>query len=145
MKRAALLVGLLVAAGPCLAACTFRAVTAVNFGAYNVFSAVDDDSTGNVRIRCTPNNTPYTLLFSAGAAGSFTPRSMISGAERLAYNLYIDAARSQIWGDGTGGTQYLSSPGHIGNANYTIYGRIPAGQDPRVGAFTDTIVMTLNF
>jgi spore coat protein U-like protein len=34
---------------------------------------------------------------------------MSKGAEVLAYNLYRNAARTNIWGDGTGGTPLSTS------------------------------------
>ncbi len=47
-----------------------------------------------------------------------------------------------MWGDGTEGTVVLhESP--KGNAQVTIYGRIPAGQDPAAASYSDTLVITV--
>jgi len=61
--------------------------------------------------------------------------------------IYIWTHRSLCLGDGTGGsTRYspvfspLSSP-----VTVTIYGRIPARQNVRVGSYTDSITATINF
>lgn len=48
----------------------------------------------------------------------------------LSYNLFTDAGRTTIWGDGTGGTSYQSLP--AGSSTHTeafiLYGRIPGNQ-----------------
>ena len=63
------------------------------------------------------------------------------------YNLFMDAANTIIWGDGTSGTQFLTFPSTPGNKTYagTIYGTIPAGLDVGPGNYTDTIQATLNW
>ncbi len=68
-------------------------------------------------------------------------------AEGLNYNLYLDAARTTIWGDGTGGTQVYSNanPPNNTNVTVTIYGRIPASQDVSAGSYTNTVTATINF
>jgi spore coat protein U-like protein len=146
MKRNALgliAVAAIVAVSPVHAACEFRAITNVAFGTYNVFSGTDDDNNGSVRIRCNPSDT-YTLKFSTGTSGSFSPRQLASGVNRLNYNLYMDAARTQIWGDGSSGTSFVTNT-HSGAVTYTIYGRVPSGQDPNTGTYSDTITMTLEY
>ncbi len=78
---------------------------------------------------------------------------MHAGAITLNYNLFTDTARSVIWGDGLGGTGLASGsftvgPG-VGNGSrqvvHPVYGRIPALQDVLDGAYTDTIIVTLQF
>jgi spore coat protein U-like protein len=71
---------------------------------------------------------------------------MRHGSLRLGYNLYLDALRSSIWGNGTSGTDHLSTtvPAN-GSVNVTIYGRISAKQDARIGAYSDTITVTATF
>jgi spore coat protein U-like protein len=64
----------------------------------------------------------------------------------LQYNLYLDAARTAIWGDGTGGTQsYTTASPPSGTQVVTIYGRIVAGQDVAAGGFADTVTAIVNF
>lgn len=130
---------------PAMAVCTIS-TTAVSFGTYNVFSAVDLDSTGTVTYRCgTERNITITL--NRGGAATFNPRQMLKGSEALNYNLYRDAARTTIWGDGTSGTQVYSDANPPNNQNVTvnIFGRIPAGQDVTAGSYTNTITATINF
>jgi spore coat protein U-like protein len=73
---------------------------------------------------------------------------MLSSSNQLLYNLFVDAARTVIWGDGTGGTQFLLVRNPRPNnqdISVPIYGRIPALQDVRVGNYTNTITATINF
>ena len=79
-----------------------------------------------------------------GAAPTYNPRTMLSGANTLNYNLYFNAARTNIWGDGTAGTVvWARNVNRNTNYNRTVFGRIPAGQDAAAGAYTDTIVATI--
>ena len=129
------------------AACTVN-TTAVNFGAYNVFTGSPDDATGRVRLRCTgPRPPSVTVHLDKGGAPSFTPRQMRKGSETLDYNLYQDSTRTVIWGDGTGGSQPVVQPNPpLGmNIDVTVYGRIPAGQDVSSGSYSSTVTATIFF
>ena len=69
-----------------------------------------------------------------------------SGNDALSYNLYIDAARSTIWGDGTGGssTQTINMTGSH-PSTLSIYGRVPPLQDVSMGSYSDSVMVTINF
>ncbi|MEO8520458.1 MAG: spore coat U domain-containing protein [Acidobacteriota bacterium] len=149
MRRLAILVVLAALGWPAAAAaqCTVSA-TGVNFGSYNVFNAAATDSTGPVGYRCVlPVSVQITL--SPGSSGSFAPRKMVKGAERLNYNFYLDGGRSVIWGDGAAGTSVYSSTVSIfqlsTTINVTVYGRVPPQQDVSAGSFADTVTVTINF
>jgi spore coat protein U-like protein len=131
-------------------------VTPLAFGTYDPTLATPDDSAGTVTVTCTNRPPPgnvnisYLVQLSRGVSGSFAPRQMASGADRLAYNLYLDAARSLVWGDGSAGTSVAAMAYKLaGNKSeshaHTIYGRMPAQQPAAVGNYTDTIVVTLEF
>jgi len=127
--------------------CTISTVGVV-FGSYNVFSATVLTSTGSVTIRCTgvgSGTDPVSVSLGKGNAPSFQPRQMFRGIEPLNYNLYLDAGGTQIWGDGTGGTQQFAAVSNNNPVTITIFGRIPAGQDVTVGSYSDTIIATINF
>jgi spore coat protein U-like protein len=120
----------------------------VAFGFYDVFSSAPLDSAGSVTIRCTGLGTgvePITVALSAGGSGSFQLRTLIRGSDRMSYNLYLDAGRGQIWGDGTGGSLRYASVSRNQPVILTIFGRIPPGQDVSAGTYSDTIVVTVNF
>jgi spore coat protein U-like protein len=113
----------------------------VNFGSYDVFNNVGLDSTGNIGVTCDIS-TAYSLSLSPGG-GPYASRSMADGPNLLNYNLYTDAARAVIWGDGTGGTGVVSGSGTT--ANHTVYGRISARQNVSLGSYSDSITVTVNF
>jgi spore coat protein U-like protein len=126
--------------------CTISA-TSVNFGNYNVFNGSSLDSTGTITYRCNAQASNITVGLTRGASSTFTPRRMSKGVEVLTYNLFRNAARTNIWGDGTSGTAVYSraNPPNNSNVNLTVYGRIPAGQDVSAGTFSDTVTAVINF
>ena len=131
---------------PAHATCSISA-SSVSFGAYDVFASAPLDSTGSVTFNCTANEKNISIMLNTGSSGSFSARTMRKTGETLNYNLYLDAARSIIWGDGTGGTQYYfdKNPPNKKDVVVTIYARTPAGQDAATGSYTDTITATINF
>lgn len=113
--------------------------TAVAFGVYNPGLGTPTDSTGSFLFDCD-KNVRATVTLSAGA-GTYATRQMSFGADRLNYNLYRDAARTQIWGDGTAPSTVLTNARR--RTTYTIYGRIPVAQYPRAGGYSDTITLSV--
>jgi spore coat protein U-like protein len=128
------------------AACTVSA-SGVSFGSYSVYAAGAATSTATVTYNCGNHDRNIEIDLSAGSSGSFTTRTLKQGTNALNYNLYTDAALTQIWGDGTGGTATYTkaNPANGVDVNVTIYGRVPPLQDARVGAYTDSVVATINF
>jgi spore coat protein U-like protein len=124
--------------------CTIS-VTGVAFGNYNVFAASPVDSTGSVSFACGVNVRNIQVSLSRGQSSSFNPRTMTRSGENLTYNLYRNAARTNIWGDGTAGTTQYTIANPANNTTRTIYGRIPAAQDVSAGAYADTVTATINF
>lgn len=131
-------------------------VTPLGFGTYDVFSATPDDSTATLSVTCTQvsgpvGNLPVTASLSQGSSGSYATRRMTSGANLLSYNMYANATRTTIFGDGTAGTSTISGTfpftgvGQVVTGTGTIYGRIPAGQDVAVGSYADSIVATVTW
>ena len=130
------------------ASCTVQVRRDVNFGDYDTLATGNLDTDGRIRVRCRRGNqTPpsYTLKLGPSSGGSFTPRQMFRGAEPLNYNLYLDSARTTIWGDGTSGTSFITESPAPQNRTYRVYGRTPLGQDVSVGLYTDTITVTIEW
>jgi spore coat protein U domain-containing protein, fimbrial subunit CupE1/2/3/6 len=131
------------------AACTIGS-TGVAFGAYDTQSGSPDDGVGTINVDCHPSDADPTVALSAGSSGTFSSRTMTSGAGSLAYNLYTTSARVVVWGDGFGGsaTQTLTG-GNVSSGirrhTASVYGRIPAGQNVGVGSYGDTITLTVTF
>jgi spore coat protein U-like protein len=151
------LVGILLVLAPveshALASCTVS-TTGADFGSYNVFSSLPNDTTANVRVSCTLLGVIslfvlYSISLSAGGAGQYLPRSMTMGSHQLNYNLYSDSARTTIWGDGSSGTVTVSDGYLLGLGttvnDYTVYGRVPALQNVYSGYYSDSLVVTVDY
>jgi spore coat protein U-like protein len=124
--------------------CSFGVASALAFGVYDPLATAHADSSSTLTYRC-PKGQAVRISLDAGLAGSFAARALTMGSERLLYNLYLDAARTIVWGDGTGGSQV--GPGAVthgagGTTTAYVFGRIPAGQDAAVGVYGDTIRVT---
>jgi spore coat protein U-like protein len=123
------------------------ATTPLAFGSYDPILANSTsplDSLGMVRYDCTGSNpTILTIMLSAGTGSGFNPRRLFSGSNALSYNLYLDAGRTTVWGDGTGGTSFVAGTKKKDDVN--VFGRVFAGQDPAVGSYANSIVVTINF
>ncbi|MEH2374566.1 Csu type fimbrial protein [Nostoc sp.] len=127
---------------PALSQCTISA-SPVSFGNYDVFANTTTTSTGSITYDCSSATLPFIIHLSKGNSLSYTPRTLKSGSDSLNYNLYLDAAGSQIWGDGTNSSTQYSSSNLTGTV--TIYGIIPSRQNVKVGSYTDSITATINF
>ncbi len=129
-------------AAQALGTCSVTSATSLAFGTYDPFSTAAVLVSGFVRHRCAKPALPRISL-SAGSGASFAPRRMRSAIDVLAYNLYLDAACTQVWGDGSAGTrEYIAV---TQNADVPVYGRIPAGQDVSAGTYGDVVTVTFNF
>jgi len=135
-------------AGEAGAACSVSA-TGVNFGAYDVFVTAPLDSTGTVTVTCdqAPPVDVTIAIGPSGTSGGFVPRQMRSASspDRLNYNLFVNAGRSTVWGNGSAGTStvFLNNVRRNRPVVTTIYGRIPAGQDVSVGSYSDSLTVTI--
>jgi spore coat protein U-like protein len=148
-RLAAALATVLFLAGPAQAACTIGA-TPLAFGPYNALSPLPTDATGQVTISCTGLLAlSVSVRLDKGGAPSFDPRQMTKGGEILRYNLYTDATRLSIFGDGTAGTQFYSSLIVVALFGtpipVPIFGRIPAGQAVSIGTYTNSVTATVSF
>jgi spore coat protein U-like protein len=128
------------------------------FGVYDPTISTPDDSTGSVTVTCnytggSASGVSYTIAFSSGNSGSFSQRRLVAGTLQLGYNLFSDAGRTVVLGNGTGGTSVFTGgftvgPG-VGNGTrtgtHTVYGRIPALQAVEPGNYADPIIVTLTF
>ena len=148
-------------AGAADAATCSATTTPVAFGSYDVYSALNVNSTGSVAVTCaTQASDPsgnfaiaYEVELGSGGSGSTALRQMrgVSTGERLNYNLYRNNARSQLWGDGvTAGSvnasftlNKLTAPSRT--RTHTVFGRIPPLQDVAVDGYGDNVLVTINY
>ena len=113
----------------------------VAFGNYDPLSPVAHDGVGNVAINCSAP-TSFTISLGPGN-GSVEQREMWGGSSEMRYNLYTDAARMLVWGDGMGAGNTVSDTAQSGN--YAVYGRIPARQNLAAGVYADVVVVTITY
>jgi spore coat protein U domain-containing protein, fimbrial subunit CupE1/2/3/6 len=159
------LAGLLAAAAPAFAGsatstfsvtasvasnCTIS-TTSIAFGAYDPIVAnatTPLDTTGSVTITCT-KGAATTIGLNAGnnsANATGTTRAMKSGSDYLSYEIYQDSGRSTVWGNSGAGLFTPAVAPDKAPRTFTMYGRVPAGQDvPASGSYTDTVTATVNF
>lgn len=139
---------IIVGCATCLALPVYAAVCSlnvigINFGLYDVFSPTPLDGTGTIDVSCDAR-TAFIVSFSTGLSTSYTARQMAYGINRLNYNLYRNAARNRVLGDGTGNTEVFSL-NNARNRSFTVYGRIPPQQNVYVGSYTDNVIVTVTF
>lgn len=140
-----------------LLACTYTgnanaqtcSITAVplNFGSYLPNDPVPLDISGSVDVDCRGRRGTFVITIGAGSSNDFGQRLMQSGTDALAYNVYLDAARSRVWGDGTAGTSTFSlfRPSGRLRQSFPVYGRVFAGQDVDPGVYSDNLLVTIIF
>jgi spore coat protein U-like protein len=126
----------------------------MGFGFYDDASPVSTNSTADVVVRCARNGGPASVdvtlrLGPSAGSGTIATRQLRSGANALNYNLYRDAARTQVWGQTAGAdtvTMNINGIPNNGSRNgtFTIYGRIPALENAPAGAYTDSVQMTIS-
>lgn len=148
--RVALLLGLLMMADRAEAViCLGQTVvsgTTVNFQNYNPLSGSPKTASGTVTVGCNGIGvlSGYTISLSIGPGSSYFARELVSGTNRLSYNLYKDDGT--VWGNGLGGTGVNAYGGllSLSTVDYNVNGRIPAGQDKPAGTYTATITITVD-
>ncbi len=122
------------AAGIILPSCSVSA-TPLNFGIYWGTSTLV--STANITVSCNLPATTRVQMDPGLYSTNFTTRKMAAGKSRLNYNLYTTSARSNVWGDGTGGSWTVTG------SKLTVYASIPGRQVVSPGNYSDTVVVTI--
>jgi len=111
----------------------------------------DLEGASTINVKCS-TGTGYSVDLSAGASSpSLTDRKLVSGTDLLSYNLYRNAARTQIWGDGADGTYVVGGTGTgMANANnqpLPVYAKILEADllAAKPGAYSNTITATVTY
>lgn len=122
-----------------MGACTLT-LSNVTFGNY---TGEESTATGNVNADCT-NGLVYEITLDGGGVTDFSGGRMLTngGGNTLSYNLYMEDSHATLWGNADHGTALMATSN--GSAeDHEVYGRIPAGQTPPVGSYTDTIIVSV--
>ena len=121
--------------------------TPVAFGTYDpaVANATTNlDGAGTVVVACT-KGAGTRISLNRGANASGLTRRMRGATAFLTYELYKNAGRTTVWRTGGFGGLTISAAPSRAARTFTVYGRVPAGQDVVAGPYTDTVVATINF
>jgi len=130
--------------------CRIDSVSTLDFG--TVFQTLNQnvDNTATINVLCNGNaNSPgsanaYTVTLGYGNQPNGQQRRMTGpNGGLLNYNLYLDSARTQAWGN-------TAQTGYQGTSNgqsqsITVYGRVPAQPVPGAGVYTDTVIVTMTY
>ena len=120
-------------------------VGTMNFGNLPSLALGPVDAVAPIDVRCT-EGTNYTVSLGLGDGVGVTDPAlwrMTNGLSTLAYGLYRDPSRTQVWG-ALPGTR-ATGVGSGSNQRYNVYGRIHAGQTTVLGTYTDNVVVTVNY
>lgn len=162
------LLALLLGAAPDARAqsCNVTVPAAPAFGQYDPIgahaAAPNDSASGSVRVECNPSGNAKvafsaTLNLGQHSSGALVRRLRSGAGGYLGYQIYLDAARGQVFGDGSSGASVActagqdsgyctgSSAGSTRIATFPIFGRMPGGQAAAPGSYTDTLGLTITF
>ncbi len=127
--------------------CTITTELLLDFGSVMGSSTSQVDSALDLHVICN-DQLPYTIALNGGVVGSTIAnrRLGLNGTPPGAvdYQLYHNAGRSQLWGDGTVGTVH-NATGNGMQQDITVYGRVPAQPLPGSGTYKDTVTATITF
>ena len=131
-----------------LASCQTPSTNTLAFGTYNPALASANDASTTLTVRCT-GGTPIVVSLNKGTTtgASIAQRKLVSGTNTLNYNLYTSSARTTVWGE-TASVDTVSGTGSgLGtDVTFTVYGRIPPGQNNAVpGNYSDLITVTVTY
>jgi spore coat protein U-like protein len=116
----------------------------IDFGSWQDLDNARDQE-GAVTVNCDAS-TKYAVKLGWGGQGEVNKtRNMANGSEKIAYNLFQDANRTQLWGDDAS-TGFLKDQKSDGTAKKVpIYARVPKQATPSPGTYTDNVVVTLQY
>ncbi|MFT3726180.1 MAG: spore coat U domain-containing protein [Hyphomonadaceae bacterium] len=152
-----LLIFWLASAGPASASCVGVKCTCsvtgntISFGSYAPTAPGDVKVAADISVTCKAfvlGVISYEIQLGPGIYGTLSDRKMSNGASLLSYNIYTNAARTIIWGDGAGGTgvvgdSYLLALNATRTETVSMYAKLGAGQNVSAGSYSDTIVATV--
>lgn len=126
-------------------ACRITLATDLDFGMAGALSA-NRDQASTITLRC-PNGTNWRLGLGNGSHANGSVRRMRSAAgDYITYELYLNAARTQRWGNTPGtDTSNGTGAGESSPLLQTVYGRVPPQANAPAGGYADTVTVTLTY
>lgn len=115
---------------------------------YDVFDPVEQAQSVSVTVRKTGGSCSWFVTASQGSGGSFTPRRLASGGNRLNYNLFTSGTLAGILKDLPGATASEVIAGSFGGSGtqtqgITYFYDVPAQQIVAAGTYSDTVQFKL--
>ena len=112
---------------------------AIAMGTYLAGQATTLDASGSIVLDCNRKKANVVITVGSGISGNSNARAMGSGANRLGYQLYQDAARTVAWTTRNVITDRIAQRVDT----YPVYARIFANQDVTPGAYSDALTVTV--
>ncbi|MBZ9653492.1 Csu type fimbrial protein [Phyllobacterium lublinensis] len=123
--------------------CALEVSQHIDFGTWQDLDQPRDQE-GRVKVNCD-TKTPYSLKLGWGDQGEAgKSRNMISGKEKISYNLFRDRQRTQLWGD-QAGNMLANRTGTGSPVEIPVYARVPKQPTPSSGTYMDHVVVTLEY
>lgn len=124
-------------------------LTPLNFGSYDplgVHASAALDATATMQITCT-RGSHATILMDAGRAplASSGLRGLVAADQVLGYQIFRDASRTEVWGEGADAMRFVWSNSSTTAQDVVVYGRIPPGQEVAAGTYGDVVTATVDF
>jgi len=120
----------------------------LSFGTYDPEANANLDAVAQVIYTCNSQAKKIRIEMSTGAANQFSPRHMYAnGTDELEYNIYLDATRQTVWGQGLYGTDVYFD-GNPPNGTPVIvpaFGRIFGRQEAAPGQYVDVLNVRVLF
>lgn len=134
--------------------CTITCTNIV-FTAFNPYDATFEKANGSIVVRCASTSTASrSITYYIGAQGgnstNYSARVAKNGTNSISYNIYLDSGYTQVLGDTSNGTSYITA-GYTLTANgsrtdnYPIYGKIPVQPLAKPMTYTDTFVCGVQY
>lgn len=117
-------------------------VDTISFGVLHDLDHRDADAEGAVTVTCAEAGNVRVSIGRGLAPGADGSLRLKGPGQGLDYRVYIDPARTQVWGDGLAGTHDLIAPVGI---PLGIYARVPRGQQPLPGEYADSLEITIEW
>jgi spore coat protein U-like protein len=131
--------------------CTVSA-TPLAFGTQTIIDMsadLDETTAGVLTVTCT-NGEDYSVALGVGggSGATFATRKMTGGPGGTAtidYTLYTDSNHTTVWGDGTASTSTVGGTGDGNPQTIDVYGQVPQQDNLAVGAYSDTVTVTVTY
>lgn len=99
-------------------------------------------ATGGIVVNCT-NGDSISIALDGGGSGNISARSLAHAtlSESFTYQLYSNAGRTTVWGDGVTGTALTSSGP---SQTLVVYGQT-TGTPAAAGSYSDSVQVTVTY